>query len=143
MSTIQSRKDSPDADTLKGFLKSGKTIDWISERWNVKPQTVRAWLSKFNIHLPQKTNVKTSYTRRKPEIKQKNCPVCQSHNVNYLLTEKHWYCLNCDTEFDKNNVIYVYDDRGELVEVITHKTGIWEHVKLNKAGKGLIRTVTV
>ncbi|MEW9670292.1 hypothetical protein [Ammoniphilus sp. 3BR4] len=136
-------KSTPDKDTLKGFLIAGKTVDWISEKWNVTPQTVRAWFSKFNLHLPKKQTMKTGYNRKK-NVEQRSCPVCQeSQLVNYILAEKHWYCLQCDTEFDRNDVIYVYDDKGELVEVIAAKPDIWEGLSITKTKKNLIRTITV
>ena len=136
------KANSPDVDTLKNILSSGKTVDWISEKWNVTPQTVRAWFAKFNISLPKKSNQKTNYNR-KPNMEQRCCPVCQeSQQVNYIMAEKHWYCMHCDTEFDRDDVIYVYDDMGDLVEVIAKEQEVWENVKLGKAKKNLIRTVT-
>jgi hypothetical protein len=133
----------PESEVLLGFVQAGKTVDWICEKWNVTPQTVRAWFKKFNLSLPRKQSTKTSY-RKKAKFEEKDCPICQqSQNVNYLATERHWYCMNCDTEFDQNNVIYIYDDKGDLIEVIASRPGIWEGIKIGKAGKGLIRTVTV
>jgi hypothetical protein len=133
----------PDADALQGFVKSGKTMDWICEKWNVTPQTVRAWFAKFNITLPKKPGTKTSYVRKIQEVEKKPCPVCQEKNqVNYIFAEKHWFCMNCYTEFDQDNVIYIFDDSGELIEVIAHKPGLWDKLKAGKKGKNLIRTVT-
>jgi hypothetical protein len=51
--------------------------------------------------------------------------------------------MKCETEFDQNNVIYIYDDKGELVEVIASQPGLWDRIKHGKAKKNLIRTVTV
>lgn len=133
----------PDRDTLTGFLNAGKTVDWISEKWNVTPQTVRAWLSKFNLSLPKKKSEKTGYSR-KQKVEGRECPVCQeSQQVNYIMSEKHWYCLSCDTEFDGNDVIYVYDDKGDLVELIAKEQKIWDRLKLGgKSKRNLILTTT-
>lgn len=74
----------------------------------------------------------------------KSCPVCRhSQCINYIVDVKHWFCLNCDTQFDDHQVIYVYDEMGELVEVITNRPDIWKRIKKNNWKKGLIRTVTV
>ncbi|RKD22615.1 hypothetical protein BEP19_10160 [Ammoniphilus oxalaticus] len=71
------------------------------------------------------------------------CPVCQERaQVNYILREKHWYCLQCDTEFDGDGVIYIYDDKGELVELITDKPKIWDQLKVGKTKRKLIFTTT-
>ncbi|MBP1931118.1 hypothetical protein [Ammoniphilus resinae] len=49
----------------------------------------------------------------------KHCPACRFRlKTNYIPAIKHWYCVNCDTEFDGNNYIYVYNEMGDLVEVI-------------------------
>jgi|GEM_PF-3109794 len=132
----------PSQDDLKSFIKTGKTVDWISEKWNVTPQTVRSWFAKFNLSLPKKNGVKTTYNR-KNTVGPRTCPVCQENqNVNYIVAEKHWYCLHCYTEFDANNVIYVYNDRGDLVEVIANKPGLWDKLK-SANRKDVIRTITV
>ncbi|WP_148497548.1 hypothetical protein [Paenibacillus senegalensis] len=112
------------------------------------PQTVKSWLDKFSVkpavraadaQAPAPTNRKKKKARE-----EKKCPICmKKHNVNYISSIKHWYCVNCDTEFDRNNVIFVYDDGGELIEVISDEPGVWDHLKLGKAKKGIIMTVTV
>ncbi|MGN7383446.1 Uncharacterised protein [Chlamydia abortus] len=111
------------------------------------PQTVKSWLDKFNVKSaakPQEAKASTRSRRRKQKQEAKKCPVCQkTHNVNFISSIKHWYCVQCDTEFDRNNVIFVYDDNGELIEVISDKPGIWNHLKLGKTKKGIIMTLTV
>lgn len=134
----------PDKELLTNFLQAGKTIDWISEKWSVTPQTVKAWFSKLNIHLPQKKSIKTQYQRMVPED-PKGCPVCQSkRSVNYIQDIKHWFCMHCEVEFDKHHIIYIYDESGILVEVIGQKPGFWESIRFGKGtSKALIKTVTV
>jgi hypothetical protein len=141
---MKKRNPIPDRNTLSGFLKTGKTIDWIAEKWNVTPQTVKAWLSKFQIHLPGKKSIKTRYQRNIPE-KRKECPVCQStRSVNFIVDIKHWYCVTCDVEYDHNRVIYVYDECGILVEVIGQKPGFWDAIRFGRdTSKSLIKTVTI
>ncbi|MCZ8515061.1 helix-turn-helix domain-containing protein [Paenibacillus filicis] len=125
--------DRPEKETLSGLLKAGKTIDWICEKWNVTPQTVRVWISKFNLKFPEKKSIKTKYTRKsKPNAR--DCPVCmQSRFVHFIATEKHWYCTHCDVEFDRNNAIHVYDENGNIIEVLSNKSEIWEKLRLGKA----------
>src|SRR5690554_4156291 len=126
------------------FLRTGKTIEWISEKWSVTPQTVRAWFAKTNIHLPESKGIKTKYKRNVPD-KPKECPVCQSNrSVNYIQDIKHWFCLLCEVEFDKQQTIYVYDDSGKLVEVIGQNPNFWQTIRFGKnTDKGLIKTVTL
>jgi len=143
MTKRKGTQTTPDRDTLTQFLNAGKTVDWISEKWNVTPQTVRTWLAKFNLSLPKTQSVKTSYTRKQQNVENKACPVCQEiQQVNYIMSEKHWYCLKCDTEFDREGVIYVYDDMGDLVELIADKPKIWDQLKIGKAKRKLILTTT-
>ncbi|GIP34769.1 hypothetical protein [Paenibacillus sp. J2TS4] len=112
------------------------------------PQTVKSWLDKFQVKTaakpPETSSGSAKSRRRKQKQETKKCPVCQKkHNVNFISSIKHWYCVQCDTEFDRNNVIYIYDDNGELIEVISDKPGIWDHLKLGKTKKGIIMTLTV
>lgn len=74
----------------------------------------------------------------------KRCPVCKkSHCINYILDVKHWLCMNCDTQFDEHHVIYIYDEMGELVEVITSQPDVWNYIKKRNWKKRLIQTVTL
>lgn len=134
----------PDRDTLSAFMKKGRSVDWIAEKWSVTPQTVRAWFSRFQIHLPSQKGVKTQYQWSIPE-KIKECPVCQSpRSVNYIVDMKHWYCITCEVEYDQHHVIYVYDEAGTLVEVIGQKPGFWNAIRFGRGtSKTLIKTVTV
>jgi len=141
---LRKPRDIPERELLMDFLRKGKTVDWISERWSVPPQTVKAWFEKLNIHLSERKGVKTQYKRNVPDG-PKECPVCQSNrSVNYIHDIKHMFCILCEVEFDKYQTIYVYDDSGKLVEVIGQKPNFWLTIRFGKDNdKGLIKTVTL
>lgn len=72
------------------------------------------------------------------------CPVCKEpKKTNYISSIKHWLCLNCDTEFDKNNVIYIYDELGELVELIVNNKEIASQLHQKQWSKGVCMTISV
>lgn len=74
----------------------------------------------------------------------KRCPICQSiRKTNYLPSTSRWYCLTCETEFDKNGIIYVYDENGDLVELISSNPKVMELRSLNKINKSVICTITL
>jgi len=75
------------------------------------------------------------------------CPVCRkNHCINYILDVRLWFCKNCDTHFDEHQVIHVYDEMGDLVEVIAaSQPDIWNYINKRdwKKKKGLIQTITL